>query len=169
MNLKSTVPQTLAIRPYKTEDASATLAIFTSAITTTAAADYSPEQIQAWARPGQREVGRWDASMQKRNSFVVATSGEVIGFSDVDEHGYIDMMFVAPEHQGRGVARALLGEAERRAREFGATDLAADVSITARPFFESRGFVTEQRQEPIRQGVKLVNFRMRKSLRSPDV
>ena len=41
----------VVIRPYGEADAAATLAIFLAAITETAAADYSPEQIQAWARP----------------------------------------------------------------------------------------------------------------------
>src|SRR5699024_2552481 len=85
-------------------------------------------------------------------------------FSDVDEYGYIDMIFVDPQHQRQGVARALLESVRRQARDLYATSLTADVSITARPFFESQGFFVEQRQEPFKQGVKLVSFRMRKEL-----
>lgn len=160
----SPTPQHPGIRPYQADDALATLRIFTTAITMTAAADYSPEQVQAWARPGQRETVGWHITMHNRKSFVATVNGEVTGFSDVNEHGYIDMMFVDPQHQRQGVARALLEEAERRARELHAASLTADVSITARPFFERYGFFVEQRQEPVIQGVKLVNFRMRKPL-----
>ncbi len=102
--------------------------------------------------------------MRKRNSFVATANGEVVGFSDVDERGYIDMMFVDPQHQRQGVAHALLMEAEKQSRELHATSLTADVSITARPFFERHRFSIERRQEPVKLGVKLVNYRMRKLL-----
>lgn len=111
----SATPQNLSIRRYQADDAITTLRIFTTAITRIAAADYSPEQVQAWAQPGQRDAAGWHLAMRKRNSFVATANGEVVGFSDVDEHGYIDMMFVDPQHQRHGVAHALLEEAERQA------------------------------------------------------
>src|SRR5699024_6596315 len=46
----------LEIRPYRSADAAGTLAVFLAAITQTASADYSREQIAAWARPGSRTV-----------------------------------------------------------------------------------------------------------------
>lgn len=160
----STTPHHPSIRPYQADDATVTLKIFTTAITRIAAADYSPEQVRAWAQPGQRSAAEWHLDMLKRNSFVATASDEVVGFSDVDEYGYIDMIFVDPQHQRQGVARALLESVRRQARDLYATSLTADVSITARPFFESQGFFVEQRQEPFKQGVKLVSFRMRKEL-----
>ncbi len=165
----STTPQHPSVRPYQAGDAATTLRIFTTAITTTAAADYSQEQVQAWAQPGQRDAVEWHLAMRKRDSFVATANGEVVGFSDVDEHGYIDMIFVDPQHQKQGVAHALLEEAERRANELHATSLTADVSITARPFFERHGFSIERRQEPVKLGVKLVNYRMRKLLNEEHI
>ncbi len=155
---------TLRIRPYQKSDAAITLAIFLAAITTTAARDYTAEQLHAWARPEQRDLERWHHDMTQRRSFVATVNGEVAGFSDVAPDGYIDMIFVAPEHQGQGVARRLLQTAESQAKEHGAKELWADVSITARPFFESQGFRVQREQHPIRQGVRLVNFRMHKPL-----
>lgn len=160
----SSPPTRPRIRPYEHADAGITLAIFTDAVTRTAAEHYSPEQIREWARSGERDAEDWHVSMSSRNSFVATIRDEVVGFSDVDERGYIDMLFVSPRHQGLGVARAMLVEAERQAREQYARDLSADASITARPFFEKHGFSVESRQEPVRQGVKLVNYRMRKPL-----
>lgn len=162
-------PARLEIRRYLPGDAATTLTIFTTSITHTAAGDYSPEQTQAWAQPGERDPGAWNDSMTGRSSFVAIWDGQVVGFSDVTDRGYIEMLFVAPEHLGCGIARALLREAERRARERDASALTADVSITARRFFERHGFSVERRQEPVRRGVRLVNFRMRKSLRKTRV
>ncbi|NQX17517.1 GNAT family N-acetyltransferase [Rathayibacter sp. VKM Ac-2857] len=146
----------IAIRPYAESDAAGTLAVFLAAVTETAAADYSPEQIRAWA--GERDVPTWHLAMQARNAFVATVDGELAGFSDVSVTGYIDMMFVAPRFLRRGVATRLLAEAESQAPT--APELSADVSITARPFFERHGFVAVAEQHPVRAGVELVNWRM---------
>ncbi|QGH68172.1 GNAT family N-acetyltransferase [Pseudactinotalea sp. HY158] len=159
--------RSIRIRTYEERDSAPTLAIFLAAITRTAAADYTPEQVRAWARPDEREPASWHAGMAARNSFVATVGSEVAGFSDVDRHGYIDMMFVAPERQRRGVAHTLLAEAERRAREYAADELHADVSLTARPFFERHGFRVVVEQHPVRAGVELINFRMSKALDRP--
>ncbi|CAO1649002.1 N-acetyltransferase domain-containing protein [Salinibacterium sp. NYA9b] len=154
------------VRPYRPADAVPTLAVFLSAITVTASADYSPEQIAAWARANEREVPAWNQSMRARNSFVAVVDGEIAGFSDVSSDGDIDMMFVSPQHLRQGVASALLTFIEVVARERACPLLSANVSVTARPFFEKRGFQVEAEQHPVMNGVPLMNFRMTKSLNS---
>ncbi|GAA1970840.1 GNAT family N-acetyltransferase [Microbacterium deminutum] len=128
------------VRRYRSEDAPLTLEIFLAAITKTAAADYSPEQIRGWARPDRRTPSDWDTARTKLSTFVAVIGTEIAGFSDVSETGYIDMMFVSPKHARRGVARTLLMELERQARDLGVGRLTANVSITARPFFERFGW-----------------------------
>lgn len=165
MDLKTnTSVQVVAIRPYRLADAADTLAIFLAAVTETAAADYSPEQIRAWARPEARELATWHAAMHARNSYVATVDGQSAGFSDVDPQGYIDMMFVAPGYLRLGVARQLLGHVESHARAEHLTELTANVSITARPFFERCGFIVEAQQHPVMGGVQLTNYAMKKNL-----
>lgn len=154
----------VAIRPYTLADAADTIAIFLGAVTETAAADYPPEQIQAWARPETRELSMWNAAMLQRKSIVATLDGKPVGFSDISPHGYIDMMFVAPRYQRLGVARSLLAYIEAQARTERLTELAANVSITARPFFERYGFVVEAEQHPVINGVQLTNYAMAKVL-----
>ncbi|WP_370289200.1 GNAT family N-acetyltransferase [Cryobacterium sp. Hz9] len=161
---QSTDAQAVVIRPYGQADAADTLAVFLAAVTETAAADYSPEQIQAWARPEARDLPTWHASMQERNSYVATVDGAPAGFSDVNPAGYIDMLFVAPRYQRQGVARQLIGRVEVHARQAQLTELIADVSITARPFFERRGFTVEVEQHPVMGGVSLTNYKMKKKL-----
>ena len=155
----------VVIRPYVEADAAATLALFLAAVTETAAADYSPEQIQAWARPDSRDLATWHAAMLQRTSCVATVDGEPVAFSDVSPTGYIDMLFVSPCHQRRGVARRLLRYVEAQARGAQAAQLTADVSITARPFFERSGFLVEEERHPVKYGVQLTNFRMTKRIR----
>ena len=160
---------TPAIRKYRHTDAADTLAIFLAAVTETAAADYSPEQIQAWSRPEARELSTWHAAMQERNSYVVTVNGSPVGFSDVSSQGHIDMLFVAPRHQRKGVARQLIGYVETRARQAQMAELTADVSITARPFFECCGFTVQAEQHPVKAGVQLTNYKMKKDLAGAEV
>lgn len=165
MDLKTnTNVPVVAIRPYSLSDAEDTMAIFLAAVNETAAADYSSEQIQAWARPEARELSTWHAAMHARNSYVATVDGEPAGFSDVDPQGYIDMMFVAPRYLRLGVARRLLAHVESHARAERLTELTADVSITALPFFERYGFVVEAKQHPVMVGVRLTNYAMKKNL-----
>ncbi|KJC63137.1 acetyltransferase [Agreia bicolorata] len=155
------------VRPYEDGDASSTLEVFLTAITETASADYTSEQIQAWADPGGRDLRRWAEAMAGRQSFVAIIGGQLAGFSDVSEDGYIDMMFVSPQFLRRGVARTLLVYGQELARKWKASELSADVSITARPFFESQGFAIVAEQSPVKRGVMLTNFKMRKPLDHP--
>ncbi|TFD64649.1 GNAT family N-acetyltransferase [Cryobacterium sp. Hb1] len=74
------------------------------------------------------------------------------------------MLFVAPQFQRRGVARQLIRHVETHARSVQVTELTADVSITARPFFERHGFTVEAEQHPVRGGVPLTNYKMKKKL-----
>lgn len=150
------------VRPYRLADAGDTLAIFIAAVTETAAADYSPEQVQAWARPDMRELTLWHAARNARSSYVATVAGDPAGFSDMDPQGYIDMMFVAPRYQRLGVARHLLAHVEALARAERLTGLTANVSITARPFFERCGFVVEAEQHPVIDGVQFTNYAMKK-------
>jgi predicted GNAT family acetyltransferase len=107
--------------------------------------------------------------MQARNSYVATVDGVPTGFSDVDSEGYIDMMFVAPRYLGRGVARQLIAHVEARARQKQLTELTANVSITARPFFERSGFTVEAEQHAMTAGVQLTNFKMKKKLVGGEV
>ena len=82
----------------------------------------------------------------------------------VNSAGYIDMLFVAPRYQRHGVARQLIGRVEAHARRAQLIELTADVSITARPFFERHGFNVEAEQHPVSGGVPLTNYKMKKKL-----
>jgi putative acetyltransferase len=66
--------------------------------------------------------------------------------------------------QGRGVATALLNEVESLARRLCLARIFTEASITARPFFERRGFTVVAPQILEFDGVTFKNFRMEKLL-----
>ena len=152
------------LRAYISADADITFRIFQDAIMVTAAADYTPEQLTAWARPEQRGLFAWNQARRRRNSYVALVGEQIAGFSDVSRSGHIDMMFVAPRFARQGVARELITFLEKQSRSFSAKQLTADVSITARGFFEAFGFHVEAERHLKINGVALTNFRMVKPL-----
>lgn len=153
----------MLIRNFRSADAPLLRAVFHAAVHQLAARDYAAEQREAWA-PHEHDAAQWAARMQANQPFVAEQDGEVAGFADLQDSGYIDMFFVAPAFAGRGVARALMAHVEASAERRGITALFADVSLTAEPFFRKAGFTVERRQEVERAGVVLRNARMSRKL-----
>ncbi len=147
------------MRPYRASDAAATLGVFRRAVRLTAGRDYTPEQVAAWAPDDLDEVA-WAARRQAARTQVAEVDGRVVGFTDVDADGYVDMLFVDPDAARQGVATALLRWVVETATELGAQELTTHASVTARPFFERQGFVVVREQQPVRRGVTLTNFAM---------
>jgi len=74
------------------------------------------------------------------------------------------MLFVHKDFQGLGIAGKIYQQLESRAKELRSDQITADVSITAKAFFEKMGFAVVKEQKVGRQGVELVNYRMSKEL-----
>jgi len=152
---------TLSIRPYRPDDLDAVIGIFLGAIREIAVKDYDRAQIEAWAQADRDTWAMWRLS---RPTWVAVVGEKPVGFTDLERDGHLDMMFVHPAHQGVGVATALLERVETAARGQGLARLFTEASITARPFFERRGFRLLAAQIVRVRGQALANFRMEKLL-----
>jgi putative acetyltransferase len=154
----------MRIRAYRTRDLPALVALFRETVHAVGAAVYTPEELAAWA-PADLRPEDW-ARRVARNRVWVADEdgGEVVGFAELSPEGAVDMLYVHKDRQGRGIARALLGELEAAARAEGLARLTTDASRIARPFFVTRGFTLVAAQEVERRGVRIENFRMEKAL-----
>jgi len=152
---------TLSIRPYRPEDLDAVIGIFLGAIREIAAKDYDRAQIEAWA---QADRDAWAMRRLSRPTWVAVVGEKPVGFTDLEPDGHLDMMFVHPAHQGVGIATALLERVETAARGQGLARIFTEASITARPFFERRGFRLLAAQIVRVRGQALANFRMEKLL-----
>ena len=110
------------------------------------------------------DYGRVAPGFAARPTFIAEIDGVIIGFSDLEPDGHIHMMYVHADHQGKGVATTLLGYIEGKARQAGVSRLYSEISLTARPFFDRRGFIVLAQQEVPLRGQTLINFRMEKQL-----
>ena len=130
----------MELRAYETDDAEATLAIFLRAVHETARAHYSPEQVAAWAADSG-DLESWAAARAAAHTHLAIIDGHVAGFTDLDDHGYIDMLFVDPDFGRQGIASALLASMVALARQRGLPAVTTFASLTSRPVFERHGFV----------------------------
>lgn len=147
---------------YKPGEAGALVRLFYQTVHSVCLGDYTQEQVDAWA-DGKADPAQWDKSFLQHQTLVARVGGEIAGFADLDGD-YLDRLYVHRDYQRQGVGAALTQALEQRAGEKGCGRITAHVSITARPFFEKRGWVTLQEQQVERSGVKLTNFVMEKAL-----
>lgn len=142
--------------------------VFEAAVRTTCIADYTSEQIDAWVEKATMQ--RWNYLLESNLVFIAALhipTNVIAGFTSVDPTGYMHSMFVHPVHQHRGVGAFLLCAAEDFAMGHRAVSLDAEVSLTARPFFEHQGFRIQCAQTVEVCEVELDNYVMSKPLIYP--
>ena len=151
----------MTIREYKPEDCREMAELFYRTVHTVNARDYTKEQLDAWAT-GQVDLEQWDQSFQNHHTLVAVESGEIVGFGDMDETGYLDRLYVHAGYQGRGIATAICDRLEEAPS---GKRMVTHASLTARPFFEKRGYRVVKEQQVERRGVLLTNFVMEKEKR----
>ena len=153
----------VTLRLYKSDDAPVLLALFRDTIRRVNARDYSPEQIRAWASDDIDPVV-WMDRFMGRFVIVADEAGQPVGFAELESDGHIDRMYVSADHQGQGIGRQLLAAVVAEARRLGLARLFVEASLTARPFFEARGFTVLTPQVVTCREVEFVNYRMERGL-----
>lgn len=151
------------LRPYQSEDAIAIATLFYETVHQVNHAHYTTEQLNVWAPYGQ-DVGRWNEKLERNKTWVVENGKEIIGFGDLDETGYLDHLYVHYSYIRKGVGQLIVSQLEDEARTLGITTVTTHASITARPFFEARGYAVIHAQEVVREGISLKNYKMNKIL-----
>ena len=129
--------------------------------------DYSQAEVEDWASCGD-DLSNIE-NMIKTHYFIVAVNqqSEIVGFSSITSQGYLHSMFVHKDFQGEGIATMLLNEIEQYAITNGIMRITSEVSLTARPFFEKRGYIVEEEQKRKANQLSLTNFWMAKQTICP--
>ena len=151
------------IRPYQPDDVADLVALFRSSVRNIGQRDYTDSQVEAWA-PDLIDHDAFARRRATKSTWIAECEHRITGFSDIEPDGHIDMLYVHPSFQRRGVARALLTHIERLARTRGLDRLYTEASITARPVFEAMGFHVVAAQTVTVRGASMTNFRMEKQL-----
>ncbi len=148
----------MQLRRYKQSDCRELAELFYNTVHTVNAADYNNEQLNAWAT-GHVDLEAWNKSLQEHYSIVAVDNGIIVGFGDIDQTGYLDRLYVHADYQCRGIATAICNKLEQSV----SGKIVTHASVTAKPFFEKRGYKVIKEQSVERQGVFLTNFVMEKA------
>ncbi|WP_293704193.1 GNAT family N-acetyltransferase [uncultured Parasutterella sp.] len=124
------------IRKYQASDCAELAELFYTTVHTANAKDYSKEQLDAWA-PLTRNLKEWNRSFEKHISFVAVENKQIVG-------------------QRMGIGTAICNKLEGAVQG----NVFTHASITAKPFFEKRGYKVIKGQTVKRRGVLLTNFVM---------
>ena len=145
----------MQLRKYRTSDCEQLAELFYHTVHSVNAKDYTEEQLNVWAA-GQVDLEKWNQSLQEHYSIVAVENEVIVGFGDIDRTGYLDHLYVHSGYQGKGIATAICNRLESAVQE----NIVTHASITAKPFFEKRGYKVVKEQQVERQGIFLTNFVM---------
>jgi len=156
------MPLKFEIRPACIEDAEAIGKLFYNTIHKINIRDYTPAQIAAWA-PENIPVEGWIKKQTTHQVFVADHDGTIVGFAELETNGHLDCFFCHHEYQRLGIGSALMSRIIETSRDMNNVYIFSEVSITARPFFESSGFKVVHEQQILCRGEWMTNFAMRRN------
>lgn len=148
----------MIIRKYESADCRELAELFYHTVHSVNRVDYTKEQLDVWAT-GEVDLEKWDKSLSEHDTVIAVEGGKIVGFGDMDETGYLDRLYVHKDYQRKGVATAICDRLEHAVKSGRFVTYA---SITARPFFEGRGYRAVRENQVERQGIILLNYLMRK-------
>ena len=146
----------MILREYIPKDCKTLAELFFNTIHIVNAKDYSEEQLNAWAT-GHIDLEQWNHSFLSHYTVVAEIDGTVVGFGDIDNTGYLDKLFVHADFQHQGIAAAICDKLEQTSHS---EKIVTHASITAKGFFEKRGYKIVAKQQVQRQGILLTNYVM---------
>ena len=158
---------TATLRPFLPADAPVLAAIFRDSVEVLAQEDHSPAQIAAWIATADDENAF--ARRLATNLTLIAAQGRTpVGFASLKGADVLDMLYVDPNAARRGIGSQLVDALERIAASRGAKKLTGDISDTALPLFEKRGYAQQRRNTvPLGDGW-IGNTTMSKGLGKPE-
>lgn len=148
----------MLIRRYEKSDCKDLAELFYNTVHSINSKDYTEEQLNVWAT-GSVDLEKWNQSLLTHFSVVAVKDGIIVGFGDIDKTGYLDRLYVHKDYQHQGIATTICDKLEYI---FDVSKITTHASITAKPFFEKRGYKVIKKQNVERNGVLLQNYIMEK-------
>lgn len=158
----------MIIREFQDSDISQIVSLFYETVHSVNSVDYTTEQLNSWAPKNEIEgiLENWNESLNNNIGYVAEINGKIVGFSDMTHNGYLDRLYTHKDFQGQGIATALVNKLESVAGKIRLSEMYTEASVTAKPFFERRGYQIIRSQIVERKGIALPNFQMTKKLTS---
>ncbi len=154
----------VSVRDYRPDDVQALANIYFNTIHKINIQHYTEEQVDVWAPTSSLETEGWAKKFSRTKPIIATVGDKIVGFAEFEPNGHIDCFYCHHEWIGKGVGSALMKEILQRAKNSHIHLIFAEVSITAKPFFEKWGFRVITQQTIVRKGIELTNFKMERTL-----
>ncbi|MCC3404257.1 MAG: GNAT family N-acetyltransferase [Microcoleus sp. PH2017_10_PVI_O_A] len=151
----------MKVRTYEIGDTEKIVKLFYDTVHEVNIRDYTTAQVDAWA-PANTDIQTWIQSLSSKLTFVAAEGDKIAGFGQLEINGHIDCFYCHKHFQRQGIGTLILTQIESKAKDLELKKIFTEASITARPFFETHGFMVMRKQEVERRGQKFINFVMEK-------
>ena len=135
--------------------------LFVQTIESVCKNDYNSDQINVWIS-GVSNIERWHEVIDTQFVLLAIIENKISGFGTLKNGNYIDLFYIHKDFQRKGIAQRILSELEAKKQH--SKSITSEVSITAKPFFEKKGFVVKAEQKNILLGVEIINYKMEKEL-----
>lgn len=153
----------IKIRLFEPQDAEQIAQLFHTTVREVNIRDYSSNQVKAWA-PDDIYFRNWVEVCSNRFTYVAEIEEMIVGFGKLEPNGHIDCFYCHKNYQRCGVGSQIYQAIETKAVELSVDRLFTEASISAKPFFQRRGFTVVKEQEVTRRGETFINYAMEKCL-----
>lgn len=153
----------ISTRLAKLSDLAEIQLLFVNTISTICKNDYPADQIKVWTSSVEN-IQRWTERITSQYFLVAELDNKIVGYISLKSNDYLDLLYVHKNYQRQGIANKLYDEIEKQAIRNNSTSLHADVSKTAKPFFEKMGFKVVKTQSNKIKGIEVVNYKMIKQI-----
>lgn len=154
----------ITVRDYRPEDVQALANIYFNTIHKINIQHYTEEQVEVWAPKSSLEAEKWTKKFSRTKPIIAIIGEDIVGFAELEPNGHIDCFYCHHEWIGKGVGAALMKEILQRAKNSPVSLIFAEVSLTAKPFFEKWEFRIVTQQTIVKKGVELTNFKMERTV-----
>ena len=152
--------KSMEIRKYQSSDLKVICELFYETINTINRYDYNNYQIKVWSNRSNFLLTQ-DDFFNSMYTLVAVENEKVLGYGNIDKRGYLDHLYVHKDYQGKQIATKLCDKLEQYCKDV--KSLTVHASISAKPFFEKRGYKVIKEQSVKVDNVYLTNYLMEKT------
>ncbi len=135
---------TIMVRPGTDADANAAIDTICRSISVLCVSDHQNDPVAVSDWLGNKTPANWAAWVARADAVVLVAEvgAKIVGVGMIDHAGTILLNYVHPDARFMGVSAAILAALEEVARKRGLAACVLESTITARRFYQRRGYVS---------------------------
>lgn len=151
------------IRKYNKTDNNEIFDLFYNTVHNINTKDYSEEQVNVWAKKNT-DIDSWCEKFEDTYAIIAEEDNKIVGFSNIDKDGYLDMLYIHKDYQQKHIASSLLNTIEKYSLDNNIKNIRTYASITAKGFFLKNNFNLLNSNIVVRDHILLENYLMEKEM-----